>query len=128
MEKLLITSNFSFSHNVFYPIWHLFFYFECTLKCHLQFVWDQSKILSSGNGLIGYHTITQFRLLMTVRKKPLENIVGKVENAGNQHFLLFPRCFLPFQCQISIVCSHLFCRLQMLSIWSCPKMCRLVKS
>ena len=24
-EKLLVTSNFSFSHNVFYPIWHLFF-------------------------------------------------------------------------------------------------------
>ena len=23
-EKLLVTSNFSFSHNVFYPIWHLF--------------------------------------------------------------------------------------------------------
>ena len=24
-EKLLVKSNFSFSHNVFYPIWHLFF-------------------------------------------------------------------------------------------------------
>ena len=23
----------------------------------------------------------------------LENIVGKGENAGNQHFLLFPQCF-----------------------------------
>ena len=23
----------------------------------------------------------------------LENIVGKGKNAGNQHFLLFPRCF-----------------------------------
>ena len=23
----------------------------------------------------------------------LENIVGKVENAGYQHFLLFPQCF-----------------------------------
>ena len=29
-------------------------------------------------------------------KKPFENIVGKGENAGNQHFLLFPPCFLPF--------------------------------
>ena len=27
---------------------------------------------------------------------PLENIVGKGENAGNQHFLLFSPCFLPF--------------------------------
>ena len=24
-EKLLVTSNFSFSHNVFYPTWHLFY-------------------------------------------------------------------------------------------------------
>ena len=24
----------------------------------------------------------------------VENIVGKGENAGNQHFLLFPQCFL----------------------------------
>ena len=33
---------------------------------------------------------------MPLRKDPLENIVGKGENAGNQHFLLFPQCFLPF--------------------------------
>ena len=32
---------------------------------------------------------------MTLRKYPLENIVRKGENAGNQHFLLFPQCFLP---------------------------------
>ena len=31
---------------------------------------------------------------MTNIKKPFENIVGKGENAGNQHFLLFPQCFL----------------------------------
>ena len=39
---------------------------------------------------------TQSRLLTTLYKKPFENIVGKGENAGNQHFLLFPQCFLPF--------------------------------
>ena len=27
---------------------------------------------------------------------PLENIVGKAENAGSYHFLLFSQCFLPF--------------------------------
>ena len=27
-------------------------------------------------------------------KKPFQNIVGKGENAGNQHFLLFPQFFL----------------------------------
>ena len=26
---------------------------------------------------------------MNLKKKPFENIVGKGENAGNQHFLLF---------------------------------------
>ena len=34
-------------------------------------------------------------------KKHFENIVGKEENAGgNQHFLLFPQCFLPYQEQV----------------------------
>ena len=36
---------------------------------------------------------TQCRLFMTLEKKPFENIVGKGENAGNQHFLLFPTMF-----------------------------------
>ena len=41
-----------------------------------------------------YHTIPTLTIL---RKKALENTVGKGENAGNQHFLLFPQCFLPYQ-------------------------------
>ena len=32
------------------------------------------------------------------RKMAFENIVGKVENAGNQHFLLFPQCFPTMFC------------------------------
>ena len=42
---------------------------------------------------------TQSQLLMTLRKEAFENIVGKGENAGNQHFLLFPNCLLPYQRQ-----------------------------
>ena len=57
-----------------------------------------------------------------------ENIVGKGENAGNEHFLLFKQCFLPLPLRILIFQSHSFCRLQMLSIWTSPKFCRLVKS
>ena len=38
----------------------------------------------------------------TVRKGAFENIVGKGENAGNQHFLLFQLCFLSFSKQIPI--------------------------
>ena len=33
---------------------------------------------------------------MTLYKKPLENTVGKGENADKQHFLLLLQCFLPF--------------------------------
>ena len=38
-----------------------------------------------------YHTIQSF-----------ENIVGKGENAGDQHFLLFPQCLLQYQRQKSL--------------------------
>ena len=40
---------------------------------------------------------TQLKLLMTLRKMPFENIVEKAENAGCQHFLLFPQSFLLYQ-------------------------------
>ena len=39
---------------------------------------------------------------MTLEEKAFENIVGKGENAGNQHFLLFPQYFLPFLKQVLI--------------------------
>ena len=57
---------------------------------------------------------TYSTLLMTLRKKPFENIVGKGGNAGNQHFLPFPQHFLLFQDQYKISESHLFCCLQSL--------------
>ena len=44
--------------------------------------------------------ITQFRLLITRTKEALENTVGKGENAGNQHFLLFLQCFLPYHTNV----------------------------
>ena len=44
---------------------------------------------------------TQSGLLATLMKKPFKNIVGKEEIAGNQQFLLFPQCFLPYQRQKS---------------------------
>ena len=43
-----------------------------------------------------YHTIPLFT---TPKKKPFKEIVGNGENAGNQHFLLFPQCFLSYQTQ-----------------------------
>ena len=54
--------------------------------------------------------------LTTLRKEASENALGKEENAGNEHFLLFPQCFLPFLTKISIFESNLPCCLQLLSI------------
>ena len=71
---------------------------------------------------------TQSRLLMTLKKKPFDNIVGKGENVGNQHFLLFPHCFLPIPIRISVVMLRCICLVQMLLIWTSPKICCLVKS
>ena len=60
--------------------------------------------------------------------KYFEDIVDKRENAGNHHFLLFPRRFLPIQKGMSVFKLHLFCRLQMLSIWTSLKICHLIQS
>ena len=76
---------FSCANNVFYPrtisvIYYTIFN-NVIYKCPK---FDQFKICRL---LTLYHTIT------TLYKKPFENIVGKGENADNQHFLLFPQCF-----------------------------------
>ena len=39
--------------------------------------------------------------VVTNVKQPFQNIVGKGENAGDQHFLLLPQFFVPFQNQVS---------------------------
>ena len=89
--------HFSFSHIVFYPSQHKFQFFSClqNLLClQIHSVLDLSKFC----GLVkGYLFNTQSRVLPTLRKKSFEDIAGKGENAGNQHFLLFPQCFLPYQ-------------------------------
>ena len=71
---------------------------------------------------------TQSRLITTCRKMPFERTVGKGENAGKQHFLLFPQCFLLYQEEKLSFLQHLICRLQMLWVWASPKFCRLLKS
>ena len=89
-----------------------------------KFNFSFTFILSSANAF----SLDQPKILMTLRRKTFENIVGKGENAGHQHFLLFPQCLLPFPNQISTFLLHLFCRLQMLSIWTSLKFCCMVKS
>ena len=73
----------------------------------------------SVSNVLSYHTISTFQDL---EKEAFENMVRKVENAGNQHFLLSSPCFLPFPKQISFFQSYLFCHLQVISIWTNPKM------
>ena len=52
------------------------------------------------------------------KKRKVENIVRKEENAGTQHFLLFPQCFLQYQREVTPFEPLWHCRLQMLSIWT----------
>ena len=46
-----------------------------------------------------YQTTPHFNNPKALKKKPYEVIVGKGENTGNQHFLLFPHCFKHYQIQ-----------------------------
>ena len=64
-------SNFSFSRSVFKKL----------VSQRFQ------KVSLCGNGL------------KTLRKNLFENLVGKRENDGYQHFLLFSQCFRPYQRQ-----------------------------
>ena len=61
---------------------------------------------------------------MTLKNIAFEKIVGKGENAGNKYFLFFRLRFLLIYFNFE---SHLYCHLHMLSIWSIPKFCHLVK-
>ena len=143
-EKLLIMSNFSFSHSVFKRLLvqthknqglfgkGLIFTTKCQAittprkkpfgnfmekgenggnqyfllfpQCfvpHFSFYIDKVLVLSFDNlQIIPVQLFTtQSRLLTTLRKRPFENIVGKQETGGDQHFLLFQQCFQPYQTQ-----------------------------
>ena len=70
------------------------------------------SILSNSEGLVemGCHTISTFK--DSEKVEAFENILGKGENAGDQHFLLFPKCFVCNPKQIFIFESHLYGHLQ----------------
>ena len=60
--------------------------------------------------------------LMTQRKKPFEYIVGKGENAIEQHNIFYHYLY-KFQ-----FLFHFFCPLKMLSTWTIVKFCHLINS
>ena len=109
---MLVTSNFSISHNVFYLSQDTFFLFlnlfTFILSSSNPFHLDWSKILSSGTELILYQTtkfwtgqkLTVFADENSNENQKLEfsfgrveNLVGKGEYAGYQHFLIFSSRF-----------------------------------
>ena len=71
----------------------------------------------------------QSLVLTTLKKKPFENIVRKEENAGNQHFLLFPQCFLPYQWQSKYLNTNIMPPYRkigehiVLPLFVCPSVC-----
>ena len=69
----------------------------------------------------------QSRLLTTLNKTALENTVGKGENAGYQHFLLYLQCFLLYHIEKLSFWQRSICCLQTSPNWSRPKFCRMVK-
>ena len=76
-KKMLDTSIFFFSHNVFKGL----------------FPPVRQKSSLCGNGLT--------QILTTLKKRHFENILKKGENAGDQHFLHFQQCFQPLPKQVS---------------------------
>ena len=93
--KLLKMGNCTFFHKVFYAI--------CILKSfnsHISVVvcnfFEFGKVSKwcIGEWVKIYQCFTtKSRLSTTLRKRPFGNIVGKVENAVKQRFLLYPLCF-----------------------------------
>ena len=89
-----------------------------TVCLNLFFFSAESKLLAitqTNRNWLTLYTQSRFFTRPGLRS-PLKTLSEKGENAGNQHFLLFPQCFLPFPNQISVFHLHLFCRLQMGSI------------
>ena len=118
-KKMLVSSSFfSFPHFLPFPNQISIFGILFILSSANAFDLDKSKILSFGKEskctLTLYHTILTFN-------ESFKNIVEKGENAGKDHFLIF-------QCFSILSKLHLIRCLQMLSVWSCPKICRLEKA
>ena len=62
------------------------------------------------------------------KSKVFENILGKGENAGNQHFLLFPQCFLLFPHKSKFLSHNYFVFCKCFELGLGLKFFRLVKN
>ena len=106
-KKLIVMSNFSYSLSVFGPFGELsaiFIKFNILFRKLFQFKRVSNLLFLERVNPSPYNP---------ERRKTFENILGEGENAGNQHFLLFPKCFLSFQRNILFnFMQHLVCHLQ----------------
>ena len=109
-EKLLITSNFSFSHSVFKRI---------VSK-------GRQKVSLFGKGLSLYHTIPTFNDL---QKEAFWKHCRKRRKCWLPAFFSFSHnVFYPSQNKFKFF-SHIYlCCMQILSVWTSLTFCRLVKS
>ena len=112
----------------FLPKTNFIFFITFILLCTNALKLDQFKILSFGKESIFCPQMLtiQFKCLqyrfnsnLTLiipnlffnnpkNKGMFENFVGKGENAGNQHFLLFPQCFLTYHAFSNMY--HVICK------------------
>ena len=113
---MLVNSIFSFSHNVFYSIkdrnYHSCYIYFGICKC-FQFeqgqifvIWEWVNPLQI-NKIFNWSKSKAFvddKINVTEKLKfvlvKVENIVGKGEIAGYQHFLLYTQCFKNFFFQV----------------------------
>ena len=135
-EKLLLTSNFFFSHNVFKSC--------LLLMCQNEYLWSKGlkSIVEKGENagkqpfffcfpiMVSKASLFRFvkswdcmvqswnvyqtksRTLTNLRKKAFKNIVGKIENDGNQHFVLLSTKFWTvFKSKIPYLENHLNCHM-----------------
>ena len=109
-EKLLKSSNFSYSQ-CFLPFWKTFIKFTIVI-CKLL-VWKSLNFVVLEKRLTLYQTILTFNDTEK-KKKSSEHIVGKGENIGKQHFLLFPTLFSTHSKRNFCFYITLLCHLQML--------------
>ena len=84
---MLIISIFFFTHNVFYSIKGRNNYLSSINSLPNDKISDWSKLKAFAD-----NKIKILKMIIFVFDR-VENIVGKGENAGCQHFLLFPQCF-----------------------------------
>ena len=68
----------------------------------------------------------EFQLTFRIWKEDFESILGKGENAGNQHFLVFPKIFPVLKKKEKTIFD--FSLSEMLSIRTSLKFCRMGRS